>query len=103
MSLSECNVTVDEHGRELTAHGTTAFPLACYHDDFRICDVDWHWHEEWEAVVITQGNCLVAAGNHKVRLQPEKAFSFTPVSCTAAGIRKTADAGSILWCSIPGW
>ena len=74
MSLSECNVTVDEHGRELTAHGTTAFPLACYHDDFRICDVDWHWHEEWEAVVITQGNCLVAAGSHKVRLQAGEGF-----------------------------
>lgn len=65
MALSECNVAVDEHGRELTAHGTTDFPVACYHDDFRVCDVDWHWHEEWEAVLVTQGSCSVAAGKHR--------------------------------------
>ena len=74
MALAECNTTVDQTGRELIEHGTTAFPIACYHDDFRICDVPWHWHEEWEAVLITQGNCLVAAGNHKVRIHAGEGF-----------------------------
>ena len=74
MALSECNTTVDHTGRELLEHGTTAFPIACYHDDFRICDVPWHWHEEWEAVLITQGNCLVAAGNQKVNLSAGEGF-----------------------------
>ena len=74
MALTECNTTVDQTGRELLEHGTTAFPIACYHDDFRICDVPWHWHEEWEAVLITQGNCLVAAGNHKKRIYAGDGF-----------------------------
>ena len=39
MALADCNTTVDKSGRELLDHGTTAFPIACYHDDFRICDV----------------------------------------------------------------
>lgn len=74
MALAECNTTVDRTGRELIEHGTTSFPIACYHDDFRICDVPWHWHEEWEAVVITEGNCLVAAGSHKQRIYEGEGF-----------------------------
>ncbi len=74
MALAECNTTVDQTGRELIEHGTTDFPIACYHDDFRICDVPWHWHEEWEAVRITQGNCLVAAGNQKINISAGEGF-----------------------------
>jgi len=33
MALSACDTTTDAAGRELTAHGTAAFPIACYHDD----------------------------------------------------------------------
>lgn len=74
MALSECNTIVDKSGRELLEHGTTAFPVACYQDDFRKMDVPWHWHEEWEAVVITQGSCVVAAGNQKQTLCAGEGF-----------------------------
>lgn len=74
MALTECNTTVGSDGRELLEHGTTAFPIACYNDDFRFSDVPWHWHEEWEAVLLTQGQCLVAAGNHKAVLQAGEGF-----------------------------
>lgn len=74
MGLTECNTTVGSDGRELLEHGTVAFPIACYEDDFRITDVPWHWHEEWEAVLITQGTCLVAAGNHKKMLRAGEGF-----------------------------
>ena len=74
MALANCNTTVDQSGRELLEHGTTAFPIACYHDDFRICNVPWHWHEEWEAVLITRGSCLVAAGSQKETIHAGEGF-----------------------------
>ena len=74
MALTECNTTVGSDGRELLEHGTTAFPIACYEDDFSVADVPWHWHDEWEAVLLTQGSCLVAAGNHKATLRAGEGF-----------------------------
>ena len=74
MALHASNTTVDKNGKELIEHGSIAFPIACYHDDFRISDVPWHWHEEWEAVLVTHGNCLVAAGNHKANLKTGEGF-----------------------------
>lgn len=74
MALSQCGTTVDQSGRELVTHGTTAFPIACYQDDFRKMDVPWHWHEEWEAACIIQGSCTVAAGNQKVTLHAGEGF-----------------------------
>lgn len=74
MALNECNTTIGTDGRELLEHGTAAFPIACYADDFRICDVPWHWHEEWEAVRIVQGSCLVAAGSDKAMLGAGEGF-----------------------------
>lgn len=74
MALAQCNTTVDSQGRELVQHGTARFPVACYHDDFRIMDVPWHWHEEWEAVLLTAGSCLVAAGSEKRLLHRGEGF-----------------------------
>lgn len=74
MALAECNTTVDKTGQELVVHGTTAFPIACYNDDFRKMDVPWHWHPEWEAVLLTEGSCTVAAGNQKYVLSEGQGF-----------------------------
>lgn len=64
MPLMACGVTVDPHGRELTPHGTALFPVACYRDDLYLEDVPcpWHWHDELEAVVVSQGEVQVTAG-----------------------------------------
>ena len=74
MALSQCNTTVDPTGRELVEHGTTEFPIACYRDDFRKMDVPWHWHQEWEVVLVTAGSCLVAADNQKRTLRAGEGF-----------------------------
>lgn len=74
MALSECCVRTDSHGQELADHGTGAFPVACYHDDFHTLNVPWHWHPEWEAVYIVEGNCTVAAGQQKMKLHAGDGF-----------------------------
>lgn len=74
MAIAECNTAVDSRGRELLQHGTVAFPVACYHDDFNKMDVPWHWHEELEAVLISAGSCTLAAGNEKITLNAGDGF-----------------------------
>lgn len=69
MALSPCNTSVDRHGRELVQHGTPAFPIACYHDDFSRQNLPWHWHEELELAILTEGTAVMAAGNEKYTLQ----------------------------------
>lgn len=74
MSLAICNTTVDEHGLELVQHGTTDFPIACYHDNLGETEVPWHWHEELEAAVVTEGCAVVAAGNEKYTVPAGEGF-----------------------------
>lgn len=74
MALGICNSIVDHNGRELLQHGTAAFPVACYHDDLEKNEVPWHWHEELEAAVITEGCALVTAGSRKYTLHPGEGF-----------------------------
>lgn len=74
MPLSLCNSTVDSQGRELLEHGTVQFPVACYHDDLQENEVPWHWHEELEAVVVTEGCTIVAAGNRKYIIHAGEGF-----------------------------
>lgn len=74
MALSLCNSAVDGTQRELTQHGSISFPAACYHDDLSREIVPWHWHEEWEAVVIERGKTLVAAGKEKYVLREGEGF-----------------------------
>ncbi len=57
MGLSICNTITDLHDQELLRHGDTAFPIACYADDLSREKIPWHWHEEWEIVLVTEG-CL---------------------------------------------
>jgi AraC-like DNA-binding protein/mannose-6-phosphate isomerase-like protein (cupin superfamily) len=56
MALTECSKQVYASGREITCHGTPSFPMACYEENFRIMDVPWHWHDEMETGIITQGH-----------------------------------------------
>ena len=74
MPLSSCNTTVDSQGRELLEHGTVQFPVACYHDDLQENEVPWHWHEELEAVVVTEGSTIVVAGNQKYTIHAGEGF-----------------------------
>lgn len=74
MALSLCNTTTDEQGRELLEHGTALFPVACYHDDLQYESVPWHWHDELEAAVVTEGNIIVAIDSEKHLLKQGDGF-----------------------------
>ncbi|WP_455797643.1 AraC family transcriptional regulator [Clostridium butyricum] len=41
------------------------FPVACYDDDLIKKSVPWHWHDELEAVIVSEGTALIAAGTKK--------------------------------------
>lgn len=74
MALAFCNTITDNQGRELITHGTPQFPIACYHDDLQWEAVPWHWHDELEAAVITDGQALVSAGSEKHLIQKGNGF-----------------------------
>ena len=60
-NLFTCSVETDNEGRELTMHGTAPFPVACYADDLSAEAVAWHWHEEMEVILVTEGCASVGA------------------------------------------
>ena len=65
VALSECMTTVNEQGMELIEHGSALFPAACYYDNLAEEDVPWHWHEELELILVSEGESVVAAGTEK--------------------------------------
>ncbi|MDO4343268.1 MAG: AraC family transcriptional regulator [Eubacteriales bacterium] len=69
LMLTPCTVQTDSRGREVTAHGTPAFPLGCYYDNLETEEVAWHWHEEMETIVVSEGEVVAKAGTEKYLLR----------------------------------
>lgn len=55
MALTTSIDRVDENGRELLSYGTPPFPIAFFDDDLTQVKVPYHWHDELEFVLITEG------------------------------------------------
>ena len=55
MALSYSTDRVDENGKELLSYGSFQFPIAFFDDDLTIVSVPYHWHDEFEFVIITEG------------------------------------------------
>lgn len=82
-------IKTDKNQRELVEHGSALFPIACYHDKLTDNEVMWHWHEEFEAIIITQGSAIITVGKEKYTVnQGEGIFVNSGVmhSLAAAGI-----------------
>lgn len=60
--LSACDVMINSERRELVRHGTVAFPVACYHVDLHRYGCPWHWHDELEAVFVSEGEASMTLG-----------------------------------------
>lgn len=56
MTLSISTDHVDDQGKELLTYGTEDFPIAFFDDDLTKVSVPWHWHDELEIVIITEGS-----------------------------------------------
>ena len=65
-----CEVTAADNGRELVQHGSAWFPIACYEEDLNDYTVPWHWHEDFEYILVVEG-CLTV-GVNKTRLHLQK-------------------------------
>ena len=57
-----CNTIVDQYNREQLDYMAAAFPIACYHDDLHRDPVPWHWHDDLEVAIVTEGTAFVAIG-----------------------------------------
>ncbi len=74
MALSLCISKTNKQGKELVQHGTTSFPVACYHSNLHIQPVPWHWHDELEVVIVTEGHAIVATTSEKHTIEAGNGF-----------------------------
>lgn len=64
---------VDNLLKETTTHGTKEFPFTVYLNDFSdfqngyIC---WHWHDEVQMTLISEGDFTCQVGNEKITMKP---------------------------------
>ncbi len=62
-------VRANAKGEELYGHGTAGFPCGCYYNDPLVSEVPWHWHAEYEVVVVTYGELVYLAGGESHHLR----------------------------------
>ena len=74
MALSLSVDKVDETGRELLTYGTDDFPVAFFDDDLVNVIVPFHWHEEFEIVVITDGSVHVRIAGNDFKLKAGEGY-----------------------------
>ena len=69
LQLLDLSIGPDLH--ELTKHGTPVFPCAGYDEDpgkYLAGNIPWHWHEELEIVLATEGETCVLCGETEYRI-----------------------------------
>lgn len=69
MALSPSYVPLSPKGEELKPHGTSKFPIACYSEGLTHYYVPWHYHEEWEMILITSGAAKLSITGKEYILQ----------------------------------
>lgn len=74
MSLSYSVDKVDKDGREMLIYGTKDFPIAFFDDDLVKVAVPWHWHDEFEVVIVTEGIVNVKISNSELVLKAGEGY-----------------------------
>lgn len=62
-------ILVDALGVEQYGHGTASFPCGCYFNNPLKNEVPFHWHDEYELVVVQEGELLYLAGGERYLLR----------------------------------
>lgn len=92
MPLSICGENTNSKKRELKQHGTMLFPAACYEENLALNPVPWHWHEEFEVIVIKHGVVNINVANERLQLkQGEGIFINAGVLHSASSFSKETD------------
>lgn len=96
------DTVVDSSLKEIKQHGTEGFPFAVYLNDFSCFQTDgicWHWHDEAQITLITEGTFLCQVGSEKVTMEPGEVIFFN--SCALHQIspveKGTGKLYSFLW------
>ena len=74
MALSYSVDKTDSSGRELLTYGTSDFPIAFFDDDLTKVKVPWHWHDEFEIIIITEGSVCVQIANNSFVLNKGEGY-----------------------------
>ena len=74
MALSLSVDRVDETGKELLDYGTEDFPIAFFDDDLVQISVPYHWHDELEIVIITEGIVRVRIAGSEFSLKTGEGY-----------------------------
>lgn len=67
-------ITTDKYGRELAEHGSTMFPIACYETDLAGEYIPWHWHDDFEFMIVESGAAIVLTGSEKHTVKAGNGF-----------------------------
>ena len=65
-------IVTDENMMEMIQHGGRDYPFQLYYDDLALFDfhcVEWHWHVEFEFVLIETGTVTFGIGEKQVTLE----------------------------------
>lgn len=72
--ISFCDTVIGNRNQETLDHGTAEFPIACYFDNLSEKSVPWHWHEEFEVGIVTQGSVLVYTPDQQCQVEQGESF-----------------------------
>lgn len=90
MALSACEVTIDKTRKELVRHGLVMFPIACYEDDLSLTAIPWHWHDEFEFIMIIEGMAPIQVEETTIQLKEGDAVFIN------SGVLHNIDNGKVI-------